>query len=217
MEAVLLTSIALLWILVFALAFLLLGALRSQGVLRWQLAQLEATTPNRHGRSGLKPGKPAPDFTLPAVGGGEVSFGDFAGKSLLLVFVQPRCGPCHDIAPELNRLARGAGPRVLVVINADLAAGADWARDVKAEFPVAVQDRWKVSKSYEIHATPFAFLISADGRVRSNGIAGCREYLGYVLANAGSEPDQAESGPGRTDTKDGIVAEPVSQRETSHV
>src|SRR5262245_38789840 len=103
METFSLVSHIVLWVLVLFLGFLLLGALRAYGVLRWKLEQLEATTPNRVGRAGLKPGKRAPEFTLPSVSGGEVSLVDFAGKPLLLVFVQAGCGPCHAIAPELNR------------------------------------------------------------------------------------------------------------------
>src|SRR5438105_14591379 len=56
-----------LWLVVLLLAFLLLGALRALGLLSWRLEQLEATTPKRLGRDGLKPGKKAPDFTLPCV------------------------------------------------------------------------------------------------------------------------------------------------------
>src|SRR5947209_10945002 len=99
----LISSLAL-WALVLFLGFLLLGTLRALGLLRWRLEQLEATTPSRLGRSGLKPGKKAPDFTLPSVAGPEVALHDFAGRPVLLVFTQTGCGPCHTIMPELNRL-----------------------------------------------------------------------------------------------------------------
>jgi putative spermidine/putrescine transport system permease protein len=61
------------------------------GLLRWRLEQLEATTPSRTGRGGLKPGKKAPDFTLPCVAGGEVSLHDFAGRRVFLVFTMSGC------------------------------------------------------------------------------------------------------------------------------
>jgi prepilin-type N-terminal cleavage/methylation domain-containing protein/prepilin-type processing-associated H-X9-DG protein len=59
-----LVSYVALWLVVLFLGFLLLGALRALGLLRWRLEQLEATTPSRMGRGGLKPGKKAPDFTF---------------------------------------------------------------------------------------------------------------------------------------------------------
>ena len=61
------------WLAILALGFLLLGALRALGLQGWRLEQLEATTPSRIGRSGLKPGKTAPDFALPNATGGEVA------------------------------------------------------------------------------------------------------------------------------------------------
>ena len=85
------TGFVILWAVVLFLGFLLLGTLRSLGLLRWRLEQLEATTPRLPGRDGLKPGKKAPDFTLPSTDGREVSLHDFAGRKVLLVFTQSGC------------------------------------------------------------------------------------------------------------------------------
>src|SRR5262245_13902815 len=68
-----------LWALVLFLGFLLLGVLRNVGSLTWRLEKLEATTPGRLNRSGLRPGKPAPDFLLPRATAGEVSLREFSG------------------------------------------------------------------------------------------------------------------------------------------
>jgi hypothetical protein len=59
------TGFVILWAVVLFLGFSLLGTLRSLGLLNWRLEQLEGTTLRRLGRDGLKPGKKAPDFTLP--------------------------------------------------------------------------------------------------------------------------------------------------------
>ena len=73
--------------MILFLCFLLLGALRAVALLRWQMEQLQATTPSRLGRGGLRPGKKASDFTLPAPSGGEVSLHHYANRKLLLVFM----------------------------------------------------------------------------------------------------------------------------------
>src|SRR5262249_35647538 len=122
MDAIALVANLVLWVVVLLLGFLLLGTLRALGLLRWRLEQLEATTPSRLGRSGLKPGKKAPDFTLPSVAGPEVALHDFAGRKVLLVFTQTGCGPCHKVMPELNRLQDDGAVQVLVVNNGDVEA-----------------------------------------------------------------------------------------------
>jgi len=189
MNIVWLISTLALWGLVLVLGFLLLGALRALGLLRWRLEQLEATTPSRLGRSGLKPDKQAPAFTLAAVAGGEISLHNFAGRKVLLVFMQPGCGPCHGITPELNRLQDAGEVQVVVIQNGDLETVRKWADEHRPRFPVAVQDRLSLSKRYEVFATPFAFLIDERGVIASRGIASTRQYLGYILTRAGHEQE----------------------------
>jgi thiol-disulfide isomerase/thioredoxin len=146
MAIFLLMSHVALWILILILAFVLLGTLRTLGLLSWRLEQLEATTPSRLGRSGLKPGRKAPDFTLPGVAGTEVSLHDFGGHQVLLVFTQTGCGPCRHIMPELNRLQDEGRAQVLVVNSGDLEATRKWAGEVQARFPVLVQERFNLSR-----------------------------------------------------------------------
>jgi methylamine dehydrogenase accessory protein MauD len=186
-----------LWLVVLSLGFLLLGALRALGLVRWRLEQLEATTPSRTGRGGLKPGKKAPDFTLPSVAGGEVSLRDFAGRRVFLVFTQSGCKPCHRIVPELNKLQRGGEVQVLVVNNGELEATRQWAGEARASFPVLAQQQFSVSKRYEMYATPFAFLIDEKGVIASKGIINNGQHIGFVLSGAGNaaKDGQAEAEP----------------------
>ena len=58
-----------------------------------------------------------------------------------------------------------------------------------------IQERWRVSKSFEVYATPFAFLIDAGGVVRSAGICGSRQHLNYVLTGAGRRAEEQEHNP----------------------
>jgi methylamine dehydrogenase accessory protein MauD len=196
-------SQVLLWILVLAMGFLLLGTLRALGLFRWRLDQLEATTPIRMGRSGLKPGKKAPDFTLPSVAGTEVALSGFAGRKVLLVFVQPGCGPCRLITPELNRLHGKGEVQVVVVSNGDGEANRKWAGEVQARFPVVTQERLSLSRRYEAFATPFAFLVDERGVIRSSGIVNSKQHLGFVLAGRGNAGGTEPSDPGSTGAEDG--------------
>jgi methylamine dehydrogenase accessory protein MauD len=191
-----LVSYVALWLVVLSLGFLLLGALRALGLLRWRLEQLEATTPGRTGRGGLKPGKKAPDFTLPCVAGGEVSLHDFAGRRVFLVFTMSGCKPCQGVVPELNQLQRGGEVQVLVVNNGELEATRRWAREVRAGVPVLVQQQFSVSKRYEMYGTPFAFLIDERGVIASKGIINNGQHIDFVLSGAGAAkhgPAEAEA------------------------
>jgi methylamine dehydrogenase accessory protein MauD len=195
MNAFLLGSNILLWVLLLLLGFLLLGALRALGLLRWRLEQLEATTPSRLGRGGLKQGKKAPDFTLPSVAGGEMSLHDFAGRRVFMVFTQSGCKPCHRIVPELNKLQRGSEVHVLVVNNGEMDATREWAGEANAAFTVLVQQQFSVSKRYEMYATPFAFLIDEHGVISSKGIINNGQHIGFVLSGAGDATKNGQTEP----------------------
>jgi len=196
-----------LWISVLFLGFLLLGTLRSLGLLSWRLEQMEATAPRRLGRDGLQPGKKAPDFTLPSAEGGESSLHDFSGRKVLLVFTQSGCSPCKAVVPELNRL-QGRDVQVLVVNNGDPEATRKWDAEVGARFPVLAQEKFGVSKKYEVFATPFAFLIDEQGVIRSAGIVNSKQHIGFVLAGRRGAGKAEPNDTGSTGAEDG--ASPVS-------
>jgi methylamine dehydrogenase accessory protein MauD len=201
-----------LWVVVLFLAFLLLGALRAVALLRWQMEQLEATTPNRVGRSGLRAGKKAPKFMLPSTAGGDIELEHYAGRKLLLVFMQPGCGPCHGIVPELNRLHDEGEVQVLVIQNGDPEAVRVWIKKHRPRFAMAVQERFNLSKRYEVFATPFAFLIDERGVISSRGIVSTKQYLGFVLTRAGQDE---EDGDGEAEASQGSPASPVDAGKSS--
>jgi methylamine dehydrogenase accessory protein MauD len=188
MTAAWIASLVALWLLVLLLGFLLYGALRALSLQDWRLQQLEATTPGRVGRSGLKPGTRAPDFTLPAAAGGEVSLHGLAGRKVLLVFMQSGCGPCERLMPELNRLQQAGEVQVVAVNNGEPGPTREWAAAAHARFPVAVQERYSVSRKYETFATPFAFLIDERGVIASRGIVNHRQHITYLLDGTRTSP-----------------------------
>jgi methylamine dehydrogenase accessory protein MauD len=226
MSIFVLVSIAILWIAVFLLAFLLLGTLRALGLLSWRMEQLEATTPKRLGRDGLKPGKKAPDFSLPSADGKQVALHDFSGRKVLLVFTQAGCGPCRGVVPELNRLAQvgrianSSHSQVLVVNNGDAESTRKWSAEVGARFPVLAQTQFSISKKYEVFATPFAFLIDQKGVIASKGIINNRQHIGYVLSGkrVGDSNGHPEAETDTADNSESKEFPPISaSKEVSHV
>jgi hypothetical protein len=110
---------------------------------------------------------------------------------VLLVFTQSGCAPCHDIVPELNLL--GERVQVLVVHNGDADAARQWGEEANTGFPVLVQERFTVSKRYEVFATPFAFLIDERGVIASKGIINNGQHIDFVLSGAGEEATNGEA------------------------
>jgi methylamine dehydrogenase accessory protein MauD len=218
MSTFLLISTIVLWTAVLFQGFLLLGALRALGILKWQLEQLQATTPSRMGRDGLRLGKKAPAFRLPSAHGKDIALADFAGHKVLLVFTQSGCSPCKAIVPELNRLEQRGTHQVLVVNNAAPEKTRAWATEVDARFPVLAQENYALSKRYQAFATPFAFLIDEKGIITSKGLAGSKQHLNFVLSGAGKKEETSES-ESSTEPADGeLSTTSVSPtKETEHV
>jgi peroxiredoxin len=131
-------------------------------------------------RDGLKAGTVAPSFALSDLDGQTVSLEDFRGRRVLLAFTDTKCGPCDQLLPrlaELDREHRGDGLAVLVVGRGDAEANRRKAARHGVEFPVVLQDGWKLSKEYGIFATPVGFLIDKEGVIGRGVARGVEEIL----------------------------------------
>ena len=137
-------------------------------------------TESRIVRDGLKAGTPAPAFRLPDIHGGTVSLDQFRGRKLLLVFSDPQCAPCDQLAPELAELHRkheNNGLAVVMVGRGDPEQNRKKAGQHRIEFPVLLQEKWKLSRQYGIFATPVAFLVGKDGVIARNVATGPDEIM----------------------------------------
>jgi peroxiredoxin len=135
---------------------------------RRKLSGLKPLRESRIERNGIKAGSLAPDFTLPDLNGRSISLEQYRGRRLVLIFSDPHCGPCAQLAPYLVRVygrRRDISTEILVISRGDLEENRQKAQANGFTFPVVLQDRWKLSKKYGIFATPVAFVITADGRI----------------------------------------------------
>lgn len=140
---------------------------------------------SRINRNGLTPGTFAPSFTLPRVGGGELSLDDYQGRRVLLVFSDPDCGPCDVLAPHLEQLSKdAAGVHVLMVSRGDAERNRAKIAEHGLTFPVVLQEQWQLSRQYAKFATPIAYLIDTEGRIAANVAMGVEA----ILALATTEP-----------------------------
>jgi len=136
-------------------------------------------------RKGLKAGTLAPDFSLPDIYGRFVSLSEFRGRRVLLVFSDPHCGPCNQLGPRLVHLyrTRRKDLAIIMVGRGDPEENRRKAAEYGIEFPVVVQDKWKLSKEYGIFSMPVAFLISEEGLIEQAVAIGADAIL--ALADKG--------------------------------
>jgi peroxiredoxin len=133
---------------------------------------------SRINRDGLRPGTAAPGFTLPRLGGGELSLSDYATRRLLLVFSDPNCGPCDVLAPRLERFAKDTpGVSVVMVSRGDVEENRRKVEQFGLTFPVVLQEQWQLSRQYAKFATPIAYLIDEQGRIAADVALGVDAIL----------------------------------------
>jgi peroxiredoxin len=144
---------------------------------------------SRLNRSGLKAGAAAPEFRLPLIGGGELALADLRGRRVLLVFSDPKCGPCDELAPRLQDLHRTRPDlRVVVISRRDAEATAAKAEAMGLTFPIVMQRQWEVSLEYGMFATPIGYLVDEQGIVVTDVAVGVESILALadVPAAAGA-------------------------------
>jgi peroxiredoxin len=131
-------------------------------------------------RDGLKAGTTAPLFELPGIDGETISLAAFRGRRVLLVFSDPECGPCDELAPRLVQLHRahaGNGLSIVMIGRGEPSENRLKAQEHRFEFPIALQRRWEVSKEYGIFATPVGFLIGENGVIEHDVAIGTDQIL----------------------------------------
>jgi peroxiredoxin len=137
---------------------------------------------SRLNRSGLKAGVPAPEFRLPRLDKGELSLADFRGERVLLVFSDPDCGPCDELAPGLQAIhLQRTDLQVVVVSRREVEENRAKAAKLGLSFPIVLQKQWEVSLQYGMFATPIGYLIDEQGILASDVAVG----VGPILALAG--------------------------------
>jgi peroxiredoxin len=115
-------------------------------------------------RDGLKAGTPAPEFTLPALDGSEISLSSFRGRPVLLVFSDPYCKPCNGLLPKLEEIHRKSKDlQVLMIGRGDPEANRNQVKKLGLTFPVVLQRSWEISRAYGMFATPIGYLVGEDG------------------------------------------------------
>ena len=121
--------------------------------------------------SKLKPGQPAPDFTLDDLQGQSVSLSDFRGQAVFLDFWASWCGPCIEALPHLEEIKQRTRDHKVVFLNISLDPADEWRQAVDEHGLTGVHIHapggWQsaVAQLYQVRGIPSYFLVGPDGRI----------------------------------------------------
>lgn len=124
----------------------------------------------------LKPGMPAPEFTLKDEKGRQVSLSQFKGKTVFLDFWGVNCGPCmYDIKNEIPALHERYKNKNVVFINICVDSKEPvWKaslKTLKLDGVNLIAEGWNkhpTVKAYNVTGIPHYFLIDANGNLVDN-------------------------------------------------
>jgi peroxiredoxin len=115
-------------------------------------------------------GQPAPQFTLGARSGHDVSLAQYKGNVVMLNFWASWCGPCRQEMPLLENIYQKYNRLgfVLLGVNVepDSNAANDWLKATPVSFPILYDKESKVSRLYDVEGMPSTVIIDRTGRVR---------------------------------------------------
>ena len=200
--SLLVLSIVLLWVIVGLVCWLLYQLVLQNGRILRRLETLEESvggaettaTWTRSLVAGLPIGSLAPDFELPTVSGSRMTFSQWRGQRVLLIFFDPRCGFCRQMLPALAALPSDTAmgrPVPLILSAGDATENQKILEQYPLSGPILLREGTEVAVAYQVGATPTGYLIDEQGHIASELAVGAQELL--VLA--GEPPAQAVEVP----------------------
>jgi len=125
-------------------------------------------------------GDTAPGFTLTDLEGNSHSLADFAGKTVVLEWINPNCPFTDRHAKEstMTDLADKHGEVVWLGINSTAEGHSDflepaehaaWAEDRGVDYAILYDETGETGKAYGAKTTPHMYIIDADGTIVYNG------------------------------------------------
>ena len=115
-------------------------------------------------------GSAAIPFELKSLEGTPMTLAMYRDKALILNFFASWCDPCREEMPLINELAskaHGDSYQILgVAVDDSRAAVAEFAKEAKLVFPIALDLNSTVKRSYRIFGPPATFFIDGQGIIR---------------------------------------------------
>jgi len=116
------------------------------------------------------PSGPAPQFTLPEKGGGQLSLAQYKGQVVMINFWASWCGPCRQEMPLLEDIYKKYNKLgfTLIGVNVepDSKAADDWLKATPVTFPIGYDKDSKVSQMFQVSGMPTTVIIDRKGNLR---------------------------------------------------
>jgi cytochrome c biogenesis protein CcmG/thiol:disulfide interchange protein DsbE len=125
--------------------------------------------------------QPAADFTLPLLGGGEVTLSSLRGKPVVINFWASWCPPCRDEASVLEKMWQAYRNRGVTFIGVDIQDTEEAARAYIEEFQVTYPNGrdidGRITIDYGVSGIPVTFFIDGEGLIVSRWVGAVDEAL----------------------------------------
>jgi cytochrome c biogenesis protein CcmG/thiol:disulfide interchange protein DsbE len=116
-------------------------------------------------------GRPAPEFTLPALDGQTVSLGDLRGRPVVVNFWATWCGPCVHEMPYIQETYEVWSEKGLVIlainINESPSQVQGFMQENRLSLPVLLDGGGEVAEQYGVRAIPTTIFIDVEGITRN--------------------------------------------------
>lgn len=138
----------------------------------------------------LSTGTLAPDFTLPAMEGKQVSLKDALARGpVLAAFFKISCPICQFALPFLERIYQAYGERNVTIIGISQNETKDTAafiKEYKLTFPVLLDDThtYPVSNAYGLTNVPSIFWIAPDGEIEIASVGWVKKDIDEINRKA---------------------------------
>lgn len=174
MQAMLLTSMIILWLIVLLLVLAVVVLVRQLGIIYERIAPMGALVVDQ----GPETGKPAPALEVEALGGRRLKVGGAYAKVRLIFFVSPTCPVCKKMLPIVKSVAAAERDWLEVVLASD----GDETELVRfhsklalGEIPFVISAT--LGRAFRVGWLPYALLVDRAGILRAKGLINTREHL----------------------------------------
>jgi peroxiredoxin len=131
----------------------------------------------------LAVGSQAPNFQLRTLDGGKVTLDGLRGdgRAVMLLFVEPDCGPCSALLPDIARWQTEYAPSISFALISSGSAKANRAKiGGSAVTQVLLQSNFEVAEAYQVSGTPSAVIVHPTG-ILGSPLAGGPDQIRALL------------------------------------